>query len=139
MIRLRLDLTGPDTTAALINLLLTAADRTERRNPELADEWRTLANGIGDGLDALDPDTPEHPDPAPRKPYPHWINDPEIDELAVERVVRGHLPYPQLTRAEALAASERLTQQGASSLVIAERTGVVRRTVHRWRGQSETA
>jgi hypothetical protein len=53
MVRLLIDL--PDTTsvAALVDILLTAADHTEPRRPEDAQLWRGVADGIGDGLDSL--------------------------------------------------------------------------------------
>lgn len=54
MIRVDLDLPDLDTAAALVDVLLTAADRAERRQPSRAALWRRLADGLGDGLDVLD-------------------------------------------------------------------------------------
>ncbi|WP_262702006.1 MULTISPECIES: hypothetical protein [Streptomyces] len=50
---LRLDLPGPDDAAEIVDALLAAADRCETSAPELAARRRTLAEHIGDGLDAL--------------------------------------------------------------------------------------
>ncbi|WP_228975003.1 helix-turn-helix domain-containing protein [Streptomyces sp. DH12] len=134
MLRLTLNLPTTHDAADLADTLLRAATRAERRDPEQAALWRSLADDLSDALDALTREPSPDPDKT-RKPQVQRPRDPEIDELAVERVVRGYAPYPVLTRQEALEACRRMTEAGLSSRVIAERTGVVRRTVHRWRDE----
>lgn len=58
-----------------------------------------------------------------------------IDDLAIQRVVRGDRPYPVLSRAEARIACLRLTDRGVSAAEIAERTHIAARTVQRWRSE----
>jgi hypothetical protein len=66
MLRLELHLDTTADAADLVDILLTAADRCERRDPDKADRWRQIANGIGDGLDDI-----TRPD----------LSDDEVDEL----------------------------------------------------------
>ena len=54
MLRLLIDLPDATNAAALVDVLLAAADRTERHHPDDARLWRGVADGIGDALDTLD-------------------------------------------------------------------------------------
>jgi len=54
MIRVDLDLPDQDAAADLVDVLLAAAESSQRRDPSRAALWRRLADGIGDGLDVLD-------------------------------------------------------------------------------------
>ncbi|GAA0704782.1 hypothetical protein GCM10010193_69730 [Kitasatospora atroaurantiaca] len=67
MICLAIELDTAAEAADLVEALLAAADRAERRSPERAARLRGLADGIGDGLDAL--------------PRPARLSDDEVDEL----------------------------------------------------------
>ncbi|MGY6019540.1 helix-turn-helix domain-containing protein [Streptomyces spinosirectus] len=58
-----------------------------------------------------------------------------IDELAIQRVVRGDHPLPILSRAEARIACLRLTDRRVSAAEIARRTHIAKRTVQRWRSE----
>ncbi|MFJ8992656.1 hypothetical protein ACIRQH_19945 [Streptomyces sp. NPDC102279] len=51
--------TGTDA-AELVEALHVAADARDDTAPELATRWRTLANDIGDALDALPKPRQEH-------------------------------------------------------------------------------
>ena len=54
MIRLLIDVPDTPAAAALVDVLLAVADRVELHHPAEARRWRRIADGIGDGLDALD-------------------------------------------------------------------------------------
>jgi len=56
-----------------------------------------------------------------------------VDFMAVERVVNGELPLPELTEVEQEMAARLMTREGYSAQQIAERVGVETRTVTRWR------
>lgn len=58
--------------------------------------------------------------------------DDGIDLIAVERIINNSYPRPVLTTAEQRLAVKLLDEQGQTYLEIAERTGVVARTVARW-------
>lgn len=66
MLRIELHLDTTADAADLVDILLAAADRCERRDPDKAARRRQLANGIGDGLDNI-----ARPD----------LTDDEVDEL----------------------------------------------------------
>lgn len=61
-----------------------------------------------------------------------------MDETAVDRVVRGSVPYPVLTLPEVREAARRLTRHGVIAAEIAARAGVTPRTVYRWRAADRT-
>lgn len=63
----------------------------------------------------------------------------ELDDEAIERVVKGLLPLPKLSREEARTACFRLTERGCSTSDIAHRVGATERTVTRWRAENRTA
>ncbi|MDH2389413.1 helix-turn-helix domain containing protein [Streptomyces sp. HNM0663] len=56
-----------------------------------------------------------------------------VDFMAVERVVNGGLPTPELNEAEQELAARIMTRAGRPARDIAERVGVETRTVTRWR------
>ncbi|MEW2300076.1 helix-turn-helix domain-containing protein [Streptomyces sp. NPDC006655] len=58
---------------------------------------------------------------------------PGVDSLAVERVVNGDLPLPDLNEAERELAARLMTREGLGAEEIAERLRVEPRTVTRWR------
>ncbi|MGW3847148.1 hypothetical protein [Streptomyces fagopyri] len=51
---------GTRDASELVEALLVAAQARETTAPDLAARWRTLADHIGDGLDALPPPRQEH-------------------------------------------------------------------------------
>jgi FixJ family two-component response regulator len=57
----------------------------------------------------------------------------EVDEMAVDRVVRGSYPYPVLSESDLPVAWRRLEADGKSARQIAVRLHVATRTVTRWR------
>ncbi|MFF3056380.1 helix-turn-helix domain-containing protein [Streptomyces sp. NPDC057909] len=57
-----------------------------------------------------------------------------VDFMAVERVVNGELPVPELNEAEQELAARIMTRAGHPARAIAVRVGVETRTVTRWRG-----
>ncbi|MFE9810670.1 hypothetical protein [Streptomyces sp. NPDC005548] len=61
----------------------------------------------------------------------------EVDEGAVQRVVRGDRPLPVLSRDEARLACWHLTGRGRSAAEIAELVAVSQRTVVRWRTEDQ--
>ncbi|MFC9847756.1 hypothetical protein ACFWFF_01400 [Streptomyces sp. NPDC060223] len=61
----------------------------------------------------------------------------EIDEEAVQRVVRGLRPYPVLSPAEARLACRRLTAARVAASEIADRVRTTQRTVNRWRAEDQ--
>ncbi|MEV7389577.1 helix-turn-helix domain-containing protein [Streptomyces sp. NPDC091215] len=63
----------------------------------------------------------------------------QIDDLAIQRVVRGESPLPVLSRTEARIACLRLTDRGVSASEIARRTHIAQRTVQRWRSEDQKA
>lgn len=63
-----------------------------------------------------------------------WFRD--VDLIAVERVTRGDRPLPELTEVEQRYAALVMTQSGYGAEEIAERIGVVDRTVTRWRDEA---
>lgn len=67
MICLAIELDTAADAADLVDALLAAADRAERRAPERAARLRQLADGIGDGLDSLG--------------RPAGLSDDEVDDL----------------------------------------------------------
>ncbi|WP_405999387.1 helix-turn-helix domain-containing protein [Streptomyces sp. NBC_00829] len=56
-----------------------------------------------------------------------------VDFMAVERVVNGELPLPELSEGEQEMAARLMTREGYSAHQIAARVGVESRTVTRWR------
>lgn len=70
----------------------------------------------------------------PRTPRPAHR---EIDEEAVQRVVLGLRPLPQLSRTEARLACLQLTRRQCPALEIADRVQVAPRTVQRWRAEDQ--
>jgi hypothetical protein len=56
-----------------------------------------------------------------------------VDFMAVERVVNGELPLPELNEAEQELAARIMTRAGQAAHEIAEHIGVEPRTVTRWR------
>ncbi|WP_327421876.1 hypothetical protein OG763_15170 [Streptomyces sp. NBC_01230] len=60
-----------------------------------------------------------------------WHRD--VDLIAVERIMRGSLPVPELTEDEQRYAAVVMTQAGVGGEEIALRLGVAARTVTRWR------
>lgn len=56
-----------------------------------------------------------------------------IDLVAVDRVLRGAPPLPELTEEEQKEAIRLMTEAGLSASVIAGRLGVTPRSVVRWR------
>ncbi|MDN3056912.1 helix-turn-helix domain containing protein [Streptomyces sp. SRF1] len=56
-----------------------------------------------------------------------------VDLIAVERMVRGVLPLPELTEDEQRYAALEMAKQRVSERTIAERLGVAERTVVRWK------
>lgn len=152
-LRIDLDVADRAEAEALASLLLSGAVRQERRDPGRARRWQSLAAGISAGLRALESQADDltaerllaacgltAPGPRPAlRPAVQRPEDEVVDELAVERVVRGQQPYPLLTEPEAREAARQLTAFGASAGEIAERVGVQPRTVHRWRAEDRAA
>ncbi|MGW1878454.1 helix-turn-helix domain-containing protein [Streptomyces sp. NPDC001975] len=58
---------------------------------------------------------------------------PGVDFLAVERVVNGDLPLPDLNEAEQELAARLMTREGLGAEEVAERLRVEPRTITRWR------
>lgn len=56
-----------------------------------------------------------------------------VDFMAVERVVNGELPAPELNEAEQELVARIMTRAGHAAGDIAARVGVEARTVTRWR------
>lgn len=63
----------------------------------------------------------------------------DIDERAVQRVVLGLRPLPELSRNEARLACWYLTRHEAPASEIADRVRIAKRTVHRWRAEDRQA
>jgi hypothetical protein len=63
---------------------------------------------------------------------------PGVDFLAVERVVNGDLPLPNLNEAEQELAAQLMTREGLGAEEIAERLAVEPRTITRWRAAWKT-
>lgn len=62
-----------------------------------------------------------------------------IDLVAVERVVRGAPPLPELTEEKQRQAALEMTAADLSAAVIAGRLGIAARTVVRWRQEGGVA
>jgi hypothetical protein len=71
MIRVELALDTAADAADIVDALLAAADRSERRDPEKAARLREVADGIGDGLDRL---------ARPKQPAPRWMTAEDLLE-----------------------------------------------------------
>ncbi|MFE4329699.1 helix-turn-helix domain-containing protein [Streptomyces sp. NPDC056831] len=63
-----------------------------------------------------------------------WHRD--VDLIAVERVIHGLVPLPELTEAEQRYAAVVMTRAGLDAEEIAERLGISDRTVTRWRDEA---
>lgn len=59
-----------------------------------------------------------------------------VDLIAVERVLRGVLPLPELTEDEQRYAVLAMTEADLSASVIADRLGIATRTVTRYRADA---
>ncbi|WP_151480651.1 hypothetical protein [Streptomyces albicerus] len=125
MIEITLRLKGPAQARRLATLLRTLADTDPDRGQ--AKTYRGAARRL------------EHiarPNryTSTRPPRPAHA---ELDEEAVQRVVKGLRPLPPLSRAEARIACWRLTARKCSAPEIAARVGVTPRTVNRWRAEDQ--
>ncbi|MFC9604617.1 helix-turn-helix domain-containing protein [Streptomyces niveus] len=61
----------------------------------------------------------------------------DIDLVAVDRAMTGHLPRPVLTDGEQRYAIREMTAAGAIAKDIARCLGITERTVTRWRSEDE--
>lgn len=71
--------------------------------------------------------------PPPPLPAPEAVDENDIDEIAVEKAVRGE--RVPLTRAETLVAWERMEALGLLPWQIADRLHTTPRTIARWRSR----
>ncbi|WP_327725763.1 hypothetical protein [Streptomyces europaeiscabiei] len=124
MIAVTVRVKDPAAARILVELLRSAADAETDRGQ--ARHWRGAARRLDDAV------RPFRYTPRVQRPQ-----HADIDHEAVRRVVRGELPLPLLTRAEARLACWHLTVRGCSAPEIAERVKVAPRTVVRWRSEDQ--
>ncbi|MGX1909035.1 hypothetical protein ACWIID_09250 [Streptomyces phaeochromogenes] len=122
MIEITIRLKGPSQARRLATLLRTLADTDPDRGQ--AKTYRGAARRL------------EHlARPIRYTPRVQRPAHAELDEEAVQRVVRGHRPLPTLSPTEARIVCWQLTARRCSAAEIAARVGVAPRTVNRWRAE----
>lgn len=127
MIEITIRLKGPAQARRLAALLRTLADTDQDRGQ--AKTYRGAARRLERIARPNRFTTTRPPRPAHA----------ELDEEAVQRVVKGLRPLPKLSRAEARIACWRLTARRCSAPEIAARIGATERTVRRWRAEDREA